>query len=1087
MRTDKPTRTHGMTAWLALPLTLALAACSPKQEPQALGEAQSAVFTNGGFETGAANAPPVGWTVQTDLNPGITLQTPQTLAGLNLVPTIAGHAAPVALTTTLNSATGPLTQVDPLLGLTGSLRWPRYGNQCAIVNKAGKNQNANVMSQTMTIGAGDVDPTDGQIHVRFVIAPVLEDPGHPADEQPYFFIQATNVTQSNAVLYSNFNFSNQAGVPWIVDNTGGTTYVYTDWQLIDIAPGSPALNMGDTVQLQLIAAGCSLGGHMGQLYVDGSGVGAVLPGLFISGTGPTQVNPGGNITYNLTYKNGSGNAETGAVITFTTPPGTTFQGFTPPAGATCVTPAVGTAGTIVCTFAGPIPAGASGGMTVTVNVTPGPTCTTTANCGAGQVCDTDAGQCVEGETGAACTTNAQCAAGQTCDVTAKLCTVGEIVAGTYQISSTQEPPLLGNKITTGVGCVVDSQCPTGQWCDESADLCKPTLPNGTTIPTDPPHAGPPLVGMCTMAAGALVCTSGVCDPSNNECGYANGDGPCTGSNGDFVCQSGVCDSDGKCGYVNGDGPCVPGVNVVVCRSTVCDTDGLCGYADGDGPCTMATSGECRSGMCSNNGDCEPMGGCNVDADCAAGTWCNEMAHMCAPQVANGKPVPSDSAHTNPTLNGMCTAAAGMLTCQSGVCDTDGDCGYANGDGPCTPGPGAAVCRSGMCSMNGTCEPMGGCNVDADCAAGTWCNEMEHMCLPQLANGTKVPTDTPHMNPTLNGTCTAAAGTLTCVSGVCDTSDNDCGYANGDGPCTDSNGDTVCRSTICATSGPNAGLCEACVMDSQCLGSTPTCNTTTNTCVQCSTSTDCPSEDPVCDTTTSTCVPCNGDNGGTTTEPCPTTGEPFCFLTGSMMGTCGKCTTDTDCQGHTGNICDTTSGLCTTGCLTDADCSSSQWCNAVAPAIGMCEPKLADGTPLPTSPSSVATCDAAVGMRVCVSGVCNTTTNTCGTGMPPGCTSDGDCPKDDFCRSDGVCTPKFADDAPCTAADQCLSGGSDNGKCDSIIASGNGLICAVRPAVGVGGGSGTDGGPLLYGMALAVAGLMRRRSSRSRSGRPQPSR
>jgi len=28
----------------------------------------------------------------------------------------------------------------------------------------------------MTIGAGDVDPLDGKIHVRFVVAPVLEDP-----------------------------------------------------------------------------------------------------------------------------------------------------------------------------------------------------------------------------------------------------------------------------------------------------------------------------------------------------------------------------------------------------------------------------------------------------------------------------------------------------------------------------------------------------------------------------------------------------------------------------------------------------------------------------------------------------------------------------------------------------------------------------------------------------------------------------------------------------------------------------------------------------------------------------------------------
>ena len=72
--------------------------------------------------------------------------------------------------------------------------------------------------------------------------------------------------------------------------------------------------------------------------------------------------------------------------------------------------------------------------------------------------------------------------------------------------------------------------------------------------------------------------------------------------------------------------------------------------------------------------------------------------MCVPKVANGQPVPSDPAHSNPTLGGTCTAAAAALTCTSGVCDTkDNLCGYASGDGPCTMGNGGTVCRSGMCS------------------------------------------------------------------------------------------------------------------------------------------------------------------------------------------------------------------------------------------------------------------------------------------------------------------------------------------------------------------------------------------------------
>src|SRR5262249_55968254 len=153
--------------------------------------------------------------------------------------------------------------------------------------------------------------------------------------------------------------------PWQSVVTAATTYRFTDWQLVDIAPGSPAINMGDMVQLQLVAAGCSQSAHMGELYVDG--VGNSIPGLFVSGTGPAQVNACNNITYNVNYKNGSPNPETGVTIDFTTPPGTTYVSSTQPAGAMCVTPMVGMAGTIVCTFPNPVAAGASGSFTVVVN------------------------------------------------------------------------------------------------------------------------------------------------------------------------------------------------------------------------------------------------------------------------------------------------------------------------------------------------------------------------------------------------------------------------------------------------------------------------------------------------------------------------------------------------------------------------------------------------------------------------------------------------------------------------------------------------------------------------------------------------
>ena len=77
--------------------------------------------------------------------------TPQTRAGLNLV------AGGTAFTNTLFTAAGPETQIDTTLGNAASLRWPKFGNKCTLVNgnAQGVNQNVNSLKQTMTIAAGE--------------------------------------------------------------------------------------------------------------------------------------------------------------------------------------------------------------------------------------------------------------------------------------------------------------------------------------------------------------------------------------------------------------------------------------------------------------------------------------------------------------------------------------------------------------------------------------------------------------------------------------------------------------------------------------------------------------------------------------------------------------------------------------------------------------------------------------------------------------------------------------------------------------------------------------------------------------------
>ncbi len=209
----------------------------------------------------------------------------------------------------------------------------------------------------------------------------------------------------------------------------------------------------------------------------------------------------------------------------------------------------------------------------------------------------------------------------------------------------------------------------------------------------------------------------------------------------------------------------------------------------------------------------PALACSVDADCTASQWCDPTGGTCQGKLTNGSTIPNVAGH-NPPLTGTCTFSAATAVCLSGVCDGDNRCGYNDGDGPCTAATGAVVCRSTACSQNGLCEPTGGCNVDVDCSGSQWCNEGAHACASKLPNGAPIPTDLPHTSPMLNGTCTAAAGLLVCQSGVCDVSDNGCGYADGDGPCNAGNGSTVCRSATCSVDG-TCRAADGCNEDADC--------------------------------------------------------------------------------------------------------------------------------------------------------------------------------------------------------------------------------------------------------------------------------
>jgi len=321
---------------------LALPRCSPPAEAPTLGQSRQALFNNGGFESGTF-AP--DWTVSTFLfttNISNPPWPPVTNGSLNLA------AGGLNLSSVVTNA---VPQSQPLAGLTagaGVPMWPLIGQSSAVINQMGKNENANSLKQDYTTTNADVDPVDGQIHVRFALAPALQAAGHAQEQQPYFFVILRNLTAPRAGdLWSDFNFSNQPGTPWKTQGTGATAILFTDWQVFDIAPGNIALQVGDTLELEIYASGCQPGGHWGEVYVDGFG--STFPGLSVKKSAPASINLDSDLTYTFVVENNTGAVATNVTADEVLPADTTYVSTNAPGGV-CTNPSVGATGTVTCNF-----------------------------------------------------------------------------------------------------------------------------------------------------------------------------------------------------------------------------------------------------------------------------------------------------------------------------------------------------------------------------------------------------------------------------------------------------------------------------------------------------------------------------------------------------------------------------------------------------------------------------------------------------------------------------------------------------------------------------------------------------------------
>ena len=390
----------GLGIW---PRRLMLSACLLQF---AFTPASYANFINGGFDDNyiPSNAntfnPINGWTLTGyRFNGNLTTAIPTSLVDINLTPgTTPGGITDIIAGTTqtlddwfLFGATPPSTLKLPATGLQSVMVNLRSVNlQQTVSGTSGKptgwttiGRQATSISQQMTVLDSDVDPIDGKVHIRFKVAPVLENPSHAINEQPFFATQLNNITTGRIAanpLFFGWNFADQQGVPWNTLSTAGTnsgsntTYLYTNFQGFDISPGNAFIHVGDIVELVILASGCSLGGHDGHVYVDDVSTG-IPPGLWVSATGPSSSTPGANVTYTYTYTNAGSTPVDNVQVVANLPlqgtpvnnpaPSTTFVSSTTP--TTGISPFCTGTSPVTCSM-GTLQPGQTGTFQLTVNI-----------------------------------------------------------------------------------------------------------------------------------------------------------------------------------------------------------------------------------------------------------------------------------------------------------------------------------------------------------------------------------------------------------------------------------------------------------------------------------------------------------------------------------------------------------------------------------------------------------------------------------------------------------------------------------------------------------------------------------------------
>lgn len=140
------------------------------------------------------------------------------------------------------------------------------------------NSSVNAQAEKLTYRFNvPANPPDGHFTFSYNYAVVLQDPGHNPANQPWFEINMYDLstTPPTQIPCSHYRVVSGAGIPGFKSFSGG---VYRPWATNTISLDG---YFGKCVRLEFTTFDCTLGGHFGYAYIDGS---CFTEGILTTGT-----------------------------------------------------------------------------------------------------------------------------------------------------------------------------------------------------------------------------------------------------------------------------------------------------------------------------------------------------------------------------------------------------------------------------------------------------------------------------------------------------------------------------------------------------------------------------------------------------------------------------------------------------------------------------------------------------------------------------------------------------------------------------------------------------------------------------------